>query len=464
MSPDNSMPNNVFSEKLTSTFAEKLFLACPFCSQTFKCKADLEKHSKIHLNTGSQKCNICDEVFATSGILAEHKLTHCKIQQGNVCVACKISLKNEEQFYLHSQEHGFQGAVMQCIVCRQTLASMLELQMHGRHHFQSKTAFHTCCVCLNSFENSDKLISKLNSSGRTYYVCKPCYHGDTSEFDCSQCGAKFSSASALEMHLPTHKKSYQCIKCQESFGSEQEIQIHVATHMMTEGNAHECFLCFAVLDSPAKLQCHLIEHNFKGGDYRCTTCGRSFRTALEIQAHALEHGVSARKHACDQCSQKFFFSAELENHKFIHRRITPSPGASKRSQNQSLTIQPLDYIPANELSHFYGLSTHSQSRVSLQTEEDFPCAKCNKRFPSIYDLAEHFKINHAVQEKKHHKCPNCADVFSSISQLQTHFFSTHAKFDPPEKTKPKYACMVCDKECSSEHNLLTHMNTHRKGK
>lgn len=460
LSPDTAAQNN--SEKLASNFADKILLACPFCSQTFKCKADLEKHSKIHLNTGSQKCNICDEVFATSGILAEHKLTHCKIQQGNVCVACKISIKTEEQFYLHSQEHGFQGAVMQCIVCRQTLASLLELQMHGRHHFQTKTSFYTCCVCLNSYENSDSLISKLNSSGRTYYVCKPCYHGNSNEFVCNQCGSKFPSASALEMHLPTHKKSYQCIKCQESFSTEQEIQIHVATHMMTEGNVHDCFLCFAVLDSPAKLQCHLIEHTFTHGDYRCTVCGRSFRNAADIQAHALEHGVSARKHACEQCNQKFFFSAELENHRFIHRRSAALPNLNAK-RSPSLTIQPLDYYPTKEQTAFLGLMSDSQSRASMQSEDNFPCAKCNKKFTSIYDLAEHFKLAHTPVEKKSHRCPNCPDSFSSITQLQTHFFSSHAKLDQPEKTKPKYACVVCDKECSSEHNLLTHMNTHRKG-
>lgn len=463
LSSDSSTTSNVFSEKLASTFADKLFLACHFCSQTFKCKADLEKHSKIHLNTGSQKCNICDEVFATTGILAEHKLTHCKIQQGNVCVACKLSIKSEEQFYLHSQEHGFQGAVMQCIICRQTLASLLELQMHGRHHFQSRNSFHTCCVCLNSFEDSESLISKLNSSGRTYYVCKPCYNGNSNEFSCNQCGAaKFSTASALEMHLLTHKKSYQCIKCQESFISEQEIQIHVATHMMTEGNSHECYLCYAVLDSPAKLQCHLIEHTYNNGDFRCEVCGRSFRSAAEIQGHALEHGVSARKHACDSCNQRFFFSAELENHKFIHRRMAPASNSPvKRSHSQSLIIQPLDYLQTNEHLPYYGLSLGSQSRASLQIDEDYPCAKCNKRFPSIYELADHFKMNHASVEKKLHKCPNCSENFSSLTQLQTHFFSTHTK--QTEKSKPKYACMVCDKECSSEHNLLTHMNTHRKG-
>ena len=44
----------------------------------------------------------------TGSTLAEHKLQHCKIQQGNVCFVCKLPLKTEEQFYSHAQDHGYQ--------------------------------------------------------------------------------------------------------------------------------------------------------------------------------------------------------------------------------------------------------------------------------------------------------------------------------------------------------------------
>ncbi|XP_045193102.2 zinc finger protein 423-like [Mercenaria mercenaria] len=463
---DALIAGNAYTEKLMSSFGEKICMACPFCSQTFKCKADLEKHSKIHLNTGSQKCNICDEVFASSGILAEHKLTHCKIQQGNVCVACKIAIRSEDQFYLHSQEHGFQGAVMQCIVCRQTLASMLELQMHGRHHFQNKSSFHTCCVCLNSFETSENLVSKINSSGRTYYVCKPCYHGNSSEFSCNQCSATFSSKSGLELHEVSHKKSYQCIKCQESFSSEYEIQMHVATHVMTEGNVHECFLCCVVLDSPAKLQCHLIEHTYKNSEYKCSACGRDFNSAVDIQAHAIDHGVTARRYACSQCTQRFFFSAELENHRYLHKMKSEQIAKASSSASKSLTIQPLnirslDYLSSGRASSPLESISNKASHSKQTSEDGFHCSKCEQSFSDVFELANHYKEFHTDPEKKTHKCPSCSEWFGTVIQLQAHFFARHASREPEKK--PKYACMECGKECSSEHNLLTHMNTHRKG-
>ncbi|KAL3860293.1 hypothetical protein ACJMK2_010433 [Sinanodonta woodiana] len=411
-------PLSPYSDKMSMSF-----FSCTFCSQTFKNKADLDKHSKIHLNTGSQKCNICDEVFPSSGILAEHKLQHCKIQQGNTCVICKISLRNEDQFYIHSQEHGFQGAVMQCIICRQTLASLIELQMHGKHHFQNKPTFFTCCVCLKSFDSNENLVSKLNSSGRMYYVCKPCYHGETSEHICKQCNAKFGTSSHLEAHASTHKKTYQCIKCQESFNSEREIQMHVATHVMMEGNFHQCKLCSTIFDSPYRLQCHLIEHTYKDSEFTCSVCCKTFSNASEIQSHVLEHGLSARRYGCSHCNQIFFFSAELENHMFSHDVPNASPTPS--------------------------------STLELKGPDS------NTTFSSAVNLNKHYKI-HEKKSESTIKCSLCSEIFSNVTSLQRHFISSHtaSELDPPKKV---YQCCDCKKEFPCLSNLQGHMRMHKSG-
>ncbi|XP_069112260.1 zinc finger protein 423-like [Argopecten irradians] len=397
--------------------SEKLSLACMYCSQTFKSRGDLDKHMKIHQNNGSQKCNICDQVFPTSSILAEHKLTHCKIVQGNSCVLCKIPLKNEDQFYVHTQEHGFQGTFMQCLICRQTLASMVELQMHGKHHFQVKSSFYTCCVCLKTFNSKENLVSKMNSSGRTYYVCKPCYHGEHSEYVCSECGASFPTNGELDTHIGTHKKSYQCIKCQESFNSEYEIQLHVATHMMTEGNVHDCKLCSRTFESPAKLQCHLIDHTYRNSEFRCSVCCKIFASAVEIQSHAVEHGPGARRYGCSQCNQKFFFSAELENHAFMH--------------------------------------TARENSTSLNS--DLTCTECNKTFSNSVNLNNHKKIHE--HNENSFKCTLCSEAFHSMGALQGHFYSRHSELD-----KQTYRCQECDKEFPSLSNLQSHLRIHRLGK
>lgn len=46
------------------------------------------------------------------------------------------------------------------------------------------------------------------------------------------------------------------------------------TFLSEEGLNHECKLCSQTFDSPAKLQCHLIEHSFEGmgGTFKCPVC------------------------------------------------------------------------------------------------------------------------------------------------------------------------------------------------
>lgn len=474
---------------------ERLSISCMYCSQTFKNRHEMEKHMKIHLNNGDEKCNICDRVFPTPSILAEHKLTHCKIKEGNVCVLCKVVLKSEEQFYVHTQEHGFQSTYIQCLICRQTLVSMVELQMHGRHHFQSANSSFTCCVCLEAFKSKDNMVSKVNASGRNYFVCKMCYHGSkslyhcdacgdsfvnplqleahvvthhgsrqehtchkcqatfqsslllkahnlshhssgsSSEFTCSQCPAIFSSPLQLETHKQTHKKSYTCIKCQESFDSEEEIQIHVATHVMKEGNVHECKLCFLSFTSPAKLQCHLIEHTYQNCEYRCSVCCHLFTTAADIQQHAVEHGLGARRYACSHCSQKFFFSAELENHQICQHGVH---GDKHIVNTQPITNGKDINIKKENLSNAILQNDASLKKVNGESLE-LHCPVCSQVFSKISEIISHIQ-EHCEQQTVNGEsdsrvseglksCPACKSQFTKLTDLQDHLQTDHAGED-----------------------------------
>lgn len=51
-----------------------------------------------------------------------------------------------------------------------------------------------------------------------------------------------------------------------------------------EGLNHECKLCNQTFDSPAKLQCHLIEHSFEGmgGTFKCPVCFTGRKPSLLV--------------------------------------------------------------------------------------------------------------------------------------------------------------------------------------
>ncbi|XP_051879564.1 zinc finger protein 521 isoform X3 [Pristis pectinata] len=188
---------------------------------------------------------------------------------------------------------------------------------------------------------------------------------------CTSCNVKFESEGELQNHTlavhpdlapdtnsrpktpqvspmpkvspaqPEEKKTYQCIKCQMIFQCEWDIQVHVANHMLgrdrpglvlqrgmegetrsprpykEEGLSHECKLCSQTFDSPAKLQCHLVEHSFEGmgGTFKCPVCFTAFVQANKLQQHIFSaHGQEDKIYDCSQCPQKFFFQTELQNH------------------------------------------------------------------------------------------------------------------------------------------------------
>ena len=105
---------------------------CVYCALTFKTKGEMERHVKAThvprdsagssreprhglaakathvLPSASQKCNICDEVFPSAAVLAEHKLTHCKVTETSPC-AYSTWLPQRPSFNKARTNRGYAG-------------------------------------------------------------------------------------------------------------------------------------------------------------------------------------------------------------------------------------------------------------------------------------------------------------------------------------------------------------------
>lgn len=241
---------------------------CNYCKEFCKSKNDLHLHLRSHqLSEKSRhKCNICDETFGSSPELASHKLVHCKIVEGNICVPCKTVLIDEESFVKHQLKHNNNSKSATklnlilpyiCIVCGQTLQNDREIELHAKFHL--------------------KFLSEQSRS-------------------------RVSESSYVEEAvLPLGDK--------------------VINHgtLLNTSLELECHLCKKPFTSKEKLQIHLIEHNFFGiNQYNCYVCSSVFTGAAGLQSHLLAHNLSEKPYQCSRCSACFFFRAELDNHKYLH--------------------------------------------------------------------------------------------------------------------------------------------------
>lgn len=120
--------------KIVHNIKTGVSLRCAYCSGNFKSRSELEHHMKTcHNSTGKHKCLICDEIFPSPAILAEHKLQHSKVGQSGKCSHCAKPLNDVAAFKDHLTDHNTEGQMpVQCICCRQSLHSDFEIGLHAK--------------------------------------------------------------------------------------------------------------------------------------------------------------------------------------------------------------------------------------------------------------------------------------------------------------------------------------------
>lgn len=157
---------------------------CTYCHALFTSRAQLDRHSRIHIASSGNnlKCNICDRLFSTIDTLSEHKLSHCKATTSNICSYCHQILTNENDYTQHLYEHNHlqhlktktklftnnndnTQLTIACIVCKQSLINEHEIDLHGKFHLAN---------FLNK-KPSPTNITKENSLTTMTITCNQCH-------------------------------------------------------------------------------------------------------------------------------------------------------------------------------------------------------------------------------------------------------------------------------------------------
>ncbi|XP_051983842.1 zinc finger protein 521 isoform X1 [Xyrauchen texanus] len=309
---------------------------CVVCMQTVTSTLELKIHGTFHMQkTGEASTN---HLTACS---APRYLQHHQSQKVLKCASCLKEFHSKHEL-VKLDINGFTYGL--CSLCVNAAGSKSSAVNGGK---QLQQGAHTSAGPASGLSHGDSLSpgavkGKTASSSSSSSSVSP----SIAKTRCYRCSVKFESETELQAHLQTmhrdqmpeitllrtpagspmpqvspsqcdEKKTYQCIKCQMVFYTEWDIQVHVANHMLEEGLNHECKMCSQSFDSPAKLQCHLIEHSFEGmgGTFKCPVCFTVFVQACKLQQHIFTaHGQEDKIYDCSQCPQKFFFQTELQNH------------------------------------------------------------------------------------------------------------------------------------------------------
>jgi len=355
-----------------------------------------------------------------------------QVVQGNVCVICRETMKSEDEFYAHCQQHHAAAITsaavaasssaagstvtpssIPCIVCRQTLVSALELTLHARHHYRSNQQQQqqqsSCCVC----STTDGLLVPLyTTTNSLHYICLAC--------------ERRNGLAQLDVVTSTSSKTFQCIKCQQSFASEDDVRAHVATHVLQDGSVHRCQLCSGDVsfDSPARLQAHIVaEHELVGvTEALCDVCGLTMSGPVAARQHAFEHGPTAWKHACRRCPLKFFFAAELRNHQLVegHDDTSPRQPASRQSSD-SVDDQLRCTTCSRTFSGYASLCSHRRVHENNKAASLNVPLDCTSGQPERSGSAPSQCVTASSEPRGTSlQCPECSRQFPSLSSLQGH--------------------------------------------
>uniref|UniRef100_A0A182M7R1 C2H2-type domain-containing protein n=1 Tax=Anopheles culicifacies TaxID=139723 RepID=A0A182M7R1_9DIPT len=368
--------------KIVHNLKTGVSLRCAYCNGDFRSRNELENHMKVAHNTGGgkHKCLICDEIFPSPAVLAEHKLSHCKVGASGRCSHCSLPLPDAHTFKQHLQAHQQSGGSValsgtsanpsagggtqstggtsngqnggnassstggnggnapgstnaeqdrfpqQCICCRQTLNSEFEISLHAKFHTKSPdTNERTCALCL------EPLPSQPESSTK---ICDPCLkrHNFPSKLlsmNFLKPSANTSLGAAPTIAGPSHGiVGPSSVPIDGRTITSGGIQQHehpqpTAGRDSSSSSLYQCNLCKKHLPSSQKLQEHLIDHTFAGCEergYVCYLCSAVFTSSAGLQAHlpVAHSNAAAKPYDCERCGVAYFFRAELEHHLIDH--------------------------------------------------------------------------------------------------------------------------------------------------
>ncbi|XP_031332750.1 gastrula zinc finger protein XlCGF52.1-like isoform X2 [Photinus pyralis] len=216
------------------------------------------------------------------------------------CHICFIEFDNCFQYLDHQITHNGEP-VFQCDKCSDVYATREQLVEHDKNH-------RTPCP------HCGKLILK---SSMNLHLVK---HSD--RFRCTQCGGRFNSNAALAQHtitVHTDIKDHICEVCGKRFSSQTAMRVHMKSH--SDERLYPCKLCDYAGRTASAIYVHMSTH--ANDMCVCEVCSKTFKSNRNLNDHLRRVHTKEKKHTCSYCDKKFVDRYMLSVHIRCHTGVRP---------------------------------------------------------------------------------------------------------------------------------------------
>ncbi|XP_053235460.1 zinc finger protein 436-like [Podarcis raffonei] len=325
---------------------------CAECGKSFRCKAELTEHQRMHSGEKPYICSDCGKSFCSRSVLVAHQR-------------------------IHTGENRFS-----CSDCGKNFSQQSHLTAHERTHRQEKPF--VCPDCGQSFRGHSGLAAHLR------------IHTGERPYHCPDCGKSFRQRFDLNRHQRIHtgEKPHQCPDCPKSFRNRSAFVVHRRIH--TEEKPYPCSGCGKRFRHRTNLLTHERLHTGEK-PYKCTVCDKSFVESSSLMKHKRAH-TGEKPYKCAECGKCFSQNAGLVQHEKIHTGEKPfqCPDCPKSFRDKSAFVvhhrthtreKPFHCsICEKSFSHRSNLLKHERTHTGVKP---YKCLECGKGFTQKSSLLSH---------------------------------------------------------------------------
>lgn len=452
---------------------------CPKCSFETEDNAHIESHMqaghepKVKIPSKIM-CPLCNMHFETQLRLKNH-LNECgkKFSSKSKSESAVNNIKTEIK-----EENDGAGSIYTCPVCFFIFSNKLKLSEHvSTVHSKNKAANHKIKLALQESDESESemteecLDASMNPSVKLerIYLCPVCHF-------------VFTSFSALNRHVITHKDVTECPICKLECETNLDLQEHVSSHTSGE-NQHNCSVCDENFLTVKDLTAHIkskhsksfkcpfcprtiktenalrlhIEGHSKLKAYRCPKCNFNAKNFTVLQVHMTKFHRPKKQFKCEYCLKSYKFKFSLQRH------VENCPGkdsadlvkavnSSKQSSNPEIEIDVSQKSSLNcsECDATFTEAVQLKKHLLIHFRSlPFRCIKCGYKCKLKHQLSEHLKTHKIVAN---YECRLCKKKFKHKHALNNHFI-THTSERP-------FTCDICGVKFKRKSNYRRHYDGH----